>query len=492
MLELERPTEPKSLPPKKALKADVLGLVGAATLGFAMLSPAMTIYGLFGPTVLAAGRAAPLALIWALVATLPTAVSYALLSRDFPLSGSAASWIRLAAPKGFAIWAGWMVFLYYFTNFIIQPITLGLFAGDLFKPLGLAPGLTSYTVGALLCCIWPASLVYRGISLSTRGALCFLVIETAVVLGLCATVIWAAFHSGTPPSLEGFTLAGAPGGSLGIFRAMAFAMLAYCGFDVVSTLAEETKMARRLIPQATLLSLLLYAGMIIWGFWTLSYGADLEHLKKISEAGQIPISDVAERHWGGGAIWVSLTAVSATLGLTIAIAVGASRILFSMGREATAPSWLANLHVKYRAPWNALHLIFGVGLFAGLVSGAVLGPYAAFVWWGTTTSFFALLTYLLVHLANLLLNGRRALNSPLNFLGFAIVPILGLGIDGYILIRTFFIELWNQDFATGKSVILFDVACTIVAGYFAFRRSGAVTATEAYLRSSGLPSSRNL
>src|SRR5262249_32692637 len=113
---------------KQALRSDAIGLIGAATLGFAMLSPAMTLYALFGPTVLTAGRAAPLAFLWALVATLPTAVSYALLSRDFPLSGSAASWIRLAAPRSLAIWAGWMVFLYYFTNFICQPITLGLFA----------------------------------------------------------------------------------------------------------------------------------------------------------------------------------------------------------------------------------------------------------------------------------------------------------------------------------------------------------------------------
>src|SRR5262245_47794932 len=95
----------------KTLKSDVVGLLGAATLGVVMLSPAMTLYGVFGPTFLAAGRAAPLAFVWALVATLPTAISYVVLSREYPLSGSTASWINLAAPRPLAVWAGWMVFL---------------------------------------------------------------------------------------------------------------------------------------------------------------------------------------------------------------------------------------------------------------------------------------------------------------------------------------------------------------------------------------------
>jgi amino acid transporter len=92
------------------LKSDVVGLLGAATLGVVMLSPAMTLYGGFGPTFLAAGRAAPLAFVWALLATLPTVLSYVLLSREYPLSGSTASWINLAAPHPLAVWAGWIVF----------------------------------------------------------------------------------------------------------------------------------------------------------------------------------------------------------------------------------------------------------------------------------------------------------------------------------------------------------------------------------------------
>ena len=181
----------------------------------------------------------------------------------------------------------------------------------------------------------------------------------------------------------------------------------------------------------------------------------------------MPISDVAARYWGRGSLWVSLTAISASLGLAIATAVGASRVLYSMGRDGTAPRLLAQVHVKHGVPWNALHIIFGVGLVASLATGALVGPYPSYVWWGTTTTFFALTTYLLVHLANLILNGRRAFNSLGAFAGFLLVPVIGIGIDGYLIVRSFFIELWSQGWATGRSVIFFDVGCALIAALIA-------------------------
>src|SRR5260370_3665075 len=101
-----------------------------------MLSPAMTLYANFGAAYATAGSAAPLAFVWALLATLPTASSYALLSRERPEAGSAASWTAAFAPRA-ARWLGWMGFLYYLTNFVLPPVTLGLFFNDLFTAAGL-------------------------------------------------------------------------------------------------------------------------------------------------------------------------------------------------------------------------------------------------------------------------------------------------------------------------------------------------------------------
>ena len=465
-----------------SLKSNVIGLVGAVTLGVVMLSPAMTLLGAFGPSFLSAGKAAPLAFVFALLATIPTAISYALLSRDYPLSGSAASWASKSMSRSIGIWAGWMVFLYYFTNFIIQPVTMGVFLGDLFQFLhlpGVTHGMGTFTLGILICGAWSAGMVYRGISLSAKGALLFLLFESAVVLALCFTVVWFA-PTGTLTT-EGFhlspLLASSPTGINGIAKAMVFAMMAYCGFDVVSTLAEETKMAKKLIPQATILSLLLYAFVIVAGIWCLTYGGEQAHLKQIAEKGEMPITDVASRFWGSGSVLVTLTALSASLGLAIATAVGASRVLYAMSRDGFIHAKLSVLHAKHQVPTNALHLIFIVGMLASIGVGVLIGSYQSYVWWATTSTFFAMITYLVVNIANILLNRHRVFSSPSSIALYGIFPLLGMITDGYILYRSFFVELWAQDWLNGKSVIVADVACAVIAAgatiYFVRKNFGA-------------------
>jgi putrescine importer len=346
-------------PSPTSLQSDAIGLLGATTLGVVCLSPAMTLYGGFGPIFLEVGKSAPMAFVFALLATLPTAYSYALLSRDYPTSGSAADWATLSTGHRVGTFAGWLVFLFYLTNFIIQPVALGLFFTELLAPLS---STIAFLLGVAVCLVGPGWIVYRGITVSIRGALAFLLIEIGVVVGLCATVIVLAPQRGTPLSLDGFSLEPIASDSSGMFRAMVFGMLAFVGFDVISTVAEETRMARTLIPKATILALVTYAALIIVGMWALSLGGDPKVLKAEAEADRMPINVVASSFWGGGSVLVTLTGISATLGLAIVTAVGASRILYSAGRRGAAPTAFARLHPKYRVPWNALHLIFVAGL----------------------------------------------------------------------------------------------------------------------------------
>jgi amino acid transporter len=239
-------------------------------------------------------------------------------------------------------------------------------------------------------------------------------------------------------------------------------MLAFCGFDVVSTLAEETRTARRLIPQATILALLLYAGLIIVGMWALTLGGNASYLKSISEGGRMPINEVAQAVWGRGSIAITFTALSATLALMVATSVGASRILFAKGRRHAAPAAFAKLHPRYQVPWSALHVIFAAGIIMGLSVFISIGAYNAFIWWCTTSTFFAMLTFLFGNVACILLN-RHRLRTLGGALLYGLVPALGIIVDLYILVQSFFIELWAQDWATGKSVVVFDVTCAVIA-----------------------------
>ncbi len=457
-------------PSPTSLRSDVIGLLGAATLGMVFLSPAMTLYGLFGPIFLACGAAAPLSFVLALAATLPTAFSYAVLSRDHPSSGSVADWAARATGRRAGIWAGWIVFLYYFTNFIIQVVAAGYFFNDLLVTLGcvLPPGL-GFIVGVTLGSAWPAWMVYRGLSLSTKGALVFLLIEIATVAGLCVTIVWLAPSRGQPITFEGFSPAATLHDRSGMLRALVFAMLGFCGFDVVSTLAEETRAARKLIPRATLLALFLYAVLIVAGMWALTFGSNATHLREMAKA-DMPITEVARAVWGRGSILITLTALTATLALIIATAVGASRILFAKGRRAAAPAVFARLHPRWQVPWPALHVIFAVGFVGAFVVYRCLGAYNSYVWWATTSTFFAMLTFLFGNLAAILLN-RHRLATPSGLLLYGLVPVFGIAVDLYILVQSFFIELWAQDWPMGKSVVVFDLACATLALAFALATS---------------------
>ena len=93
---------------------------------------------------------------------------------------------------------------------------------------------------------------------------------------------------------------------------------------------------------------------------------------------------------------------------------------------------------------------------------ACIGAYNAYQCCCTTSTFFAMLTFLFGNLAAILLNKHR-LKTPGGLLLFGLVPALGIAVVLYILVQSFFIELWAQDWAMGKSVVVFDVACAAFA-----------------------------
>ena len=439
------------------LRSGVVTLLAASTLGVVMLSPAITLYGNFAAAFAGAGKAAPLAFVLALLATLPTATSYALLARDRPAAGSAATWTQAALGPAIARWVGLMVVLYYVTNFVLQPVTFGLFFGDLCQLFGAGGGWT-YALGAFLCCAIPASMVFRGIAPSTHGALAFLVFETVVVIALCVTA--AVVHPGGHLDAQGFLPQSAPGGASGLLQGMVFALLSFCGFDVVSTLAEEAKMPRRMIPQATFVSLLSFGALIVGGIWALTFSAAPEELKRLASADAIPIMPIARGLWGRGAALVTLTGLSAALGISIATSVGASRVLFSMARDGLLPKLFARLDEKTQVPRAGLALVFLVGLGGALAAALFLGPWRAYLWWGTTSTFFAMITFLFVNASNLVLNGSRAREGLTAALLYAALPAIGIATDLYLLVQSFFVEAWKQG-PMGQSAIAFDLLCAL-------------------------------
>src|ERR1044071_2734833 len=82
--------------PGQRLKPNTIGPWGLAALAIGITSPAMGLYALWGPMQTAAGPITPLVFLAAMLMTLPTAVSYALLNREAPSTAAASAWVWAA------------------------------------------------------------------------------------------------------------------------------------------------------------------------------------------------------------------------------------------------------------------------------------------------------------------------------------------------------------------------------------------------------------
>jgi amino acid transporter len=462
--------------PSVGLKANAMGLAGAATIGAIMMAPALGIYGNWGPMAQDIGPIGPLIFLAGLLVSLPTAISYAVISRALPSSGSAYTWLWRALRPSVGIWIGFMLIGYYVIAVILQPYLFGIYFSELLKYFNIIQAPASggydylpYLVGVIIVTAIGGWLVYGGISLSVRSTLVVMAIEVAVVTVLCLTILVVQGTNGhlTLDPLNPAKLSSLNGSTAwnAFFASMILAVLSYTGFDVISTVAEETHSPRVIIPRATLIACIGVGLFWMFGSFAMSSAVPLSQVNNLVSSGFIPIPAIAKQYLGSFDLLVLLTALTAATGVFVACAVGASRVIFAMGREGTLPVALGKVNSRYQAPWNASHVVFGISLVATFLwplwlRNSTTGnpdPLASFVWFAGAITFFALIVYIGVNLSNILFfRGKPGFNPLTNF----VVPVIGIVVDVVLLWNAFFVSLWNtSDFRIGQAVVY---ACLIV------------------------------
>ena len=90
------------------------------------------------------------------------------------------------------------------------------------------------------------------------------------------------------------------------------------------------------------------------------------------------------------------------------------------------------------------------------------GPSSAYAYLGEVFVFFVLILYIFVNLANLLYHVRYH-RDRFNWFLNGLVPVIGIGIDAYLIYKSFFVSLWDAGFKTGRSVVLFSLALVAVS-----------------------------
>lgn len=436
-----------------------------------MMSPALGIYSWFPAIQGAAGDVVPFVFIVALLVSLPTAASYALISRSRPSAGSAYTWVSETTRHQTGTWLGIVMALYYFGVVSTMPVQFALYFADFLNYLGIGSGgYGIFAIGVILSTGLVAALAYPDVGISAKGALVFMAFEAIVVVALSVTV--GVRHSGEL-SLGPLNPGNAVGGTSAIFAALIFGVLAFTGYDAATTVAEEAKAPRRMVPAAVAAALVLTAAFWIVTSYLLSYSASPSQVAKFVSEGVTPFGPIAKIYWHGASVLVDLTGMTASLGVYIASTVGIARIIYAMGRDSVLPNALGRLHPRHRTPWNAMHLLFGVTVIVNLVAAAILGIYNALLWLGAATVWFALITYLFVNIANLLLHRKRP--AEFNWFANGVVPVVGVVVTVYLIYKGFFVAYWNAGFKLGQSVVLVSLLLTVLAWIYAWMRFRSAT-----------------
>jgi amino acid transporter len=398
--------------PRTKLKAS-LGLGSVVLFGLAYLTP-MIVLGTWGPMAETSQGSAAASYLLAAVAVLLTAVSYGVMSRIYPVAGSAYSYTRksLNAHLGFLV--GWAILLDYF----FLPMVIWLIGTAYLASAFPAVPEWAWVLGFI---VLTTGINILGVAVAEKVNLALMIVQFGLLILFVILALMHVAGSGQPlVSAEPFTGHGAPLSAS--IAGAALAAYSFLGFDAVSTLTEETREAQRTMPRAILI-IAVSGGAI---FCVTAYVAQLAHpgfdFASLDSAGFELAREI------GGEWFVTLfvaTLVASQFAAGIAAQASVGRLLYAMGRDGVLPRRIfGRLHPRFGTPVLNLALVGVVGL-------AALGLDVT-----TSTSFInfgAFLAFVLVNLSVVALWRRRHpdVRSPVAGL---IVPVLAALADLYLLI----------------------------------------------------------
>jgi len=359
----------------------------------------------------------PLAYLVGLVGMFFTAMSYAAMSRAFPVAGSVYSYAQRGLSELAGFFSGWLILL----DYILVPALLYIVSAIALRPL--VPGVPAW-VWLLGFIGFNAIVNVIGIQLTARVNGYMLAMELLVLalfVGLGLVALYGGQGAGRltlapvyDPSV--FSIATVAG-------ATSIAVLSFLGFDGISTLAEESRGGQDSVGRATLLSLLLVGVLFMLQTWI---ATDLAQGMRFSSA-ETAFYEITER---AGGVWLRRAALVATViasGIANAMAAQAavSRILFAMARDGKLPTLLAKVYRRYQTPYISTLVVACVSFIIGLLFAERLDDLSRIVNFGALTGF------LLLHLS--VINHYFIRQRSRDWLRHMLFPLTGFAVIAYVL-----------------------------------------------------------
>jgi len=364
---------PAEAPARPGL-ARVLGLWSLVVYGIVLIQPTAPMSPFGVVSAKAEGHVVTTILV-GMVAMLFTAISYGRMAAVYPSAGSAYAYVGHTLHPALGYATGWSMLFDYVMNPIICVIWCSKAAQN-FLPL-------PFWAWAVFFVALFTVLNLQGVKTSART-------NAAIALGLCVVVVLYLAYA--LRYLAGMTLDGAALArpfydpatfSWGkVSTGTSLAVLTYIGFDGISTLSEEAKNPRRNILLATVIvclftgivgSVLVYTAQLIWPDFTSYPDVDTAFVHVASRAGGPVLFAILN-----GSLLV------ANMGSGMGAHLGASRLLYGMGRDDAIPRrFFGVVNPRTHVPANNVLLVAALTLAGAFVVsyglGAELLNFGAFI-----------------------------------------------------------------------------------------------------------------
>jgi len=352
----------------------VLSLSDLIIYGIILIQPVAAL-PLFGHANNISKGHAVTAILIAMVAMIFTAFSYGRMANKYPAAGSAYTYVGNGIHPYVGFIAGWSMFMDYLFIPILCVIFTSITANHLLPFIPYPFWILFFVVGFTI-------LNLVGIKVAAKANWIMMIVMSVVVFYFMAATIryiciqngWGGLFSTVPFYNSGTFSLGAIG------SATALASLTYIGFDGLTILSEEVKNPRRNVLIAAVITCLItgiwsgaqiYLAQLSWPDWaSFTRGVTDEAVR--TNALDTAIMAVSNRV-GGYVLDVSLTIILliGSVGSGVTGQIGASRLLYAMGRDNVIPKrFFGHLDKVYHGPNYNVIL---VGFLALL--GAILLNY---------------------------------------------------------------------------------------------------------------------
>lgn len=323
-----------------------------------------------------------------------TAQSYATMSREVSSAGSVYGFARMSLGNRWGFLAGWVILLDYLLIpalvFALMSVGMELLIPQIGR--GAWIGIVAFiTLG----------INWFGIKITSKVSAMSVLAQFVIVAVVVVLAIMALHGGAGNGALTAKPFVGESTVSWShIFSGASIAVMAFLGFDAISTLSEETKDAndKGLIGRAIMAVLVIAGVLFMFITWVLGNLMPAIHMQDPATA----IFDLLGQTVGPWAPAALAWALSIAVGFTntMPMLAGVSRVLFAMGRDHQLPAIFGTLHASTGVPRVALLASTAVSTTIALILKDQVDILASLVSLGALSGFAMLHISVIVHFKN--------------------------------------------------------------------------------------------